>query len=223
MKQRLELTHQLMEAIGISEEPMGLYFSDDKPEAGFAPKEGAEISREMEDQGNFNPKLMRENFSCIMSHVWMARKKQSAAYISKKQYGCFGGSFYAGFQPRHLKFMEQYVSTGIEGTPMRGERYLPSPESTRAYMEGLAPEPARHTYCIFKPVSQIADDDGLVSVTFFGRMESLSCLAILATFTTGDVDVIASPFGSSCSSLISWPQYYMRNGRERAVLGTFDP
>lgn len=36
-------------------------------------------------------------FSCVMGHIWRARRKKTAAYFSDKQFGCPGGVFFLGF------------------------------------------------------------------------------------------------------------------------------
>lgn len=115
------------------------------------------------------------------------------------------------------------MSTGIPGTPMHGERYMSSPQAMCNFLDKVAPQPAPARYCILKPLSQF--DGGLEPefVTLFARVESMSGLATLLSFSTGDVDVLACPFGSGCANLVAWPRYYASQGKERAVLGTFDP
>ncbi|MCC8193416.1 MAG: DUF169 domain-containing protein [Deltaproteobacteria bacterium] len=158
-----------------------------------------------------------------MGNIWLARKKKTAAYVSKEEYGCVGGAFYAGFHPKHFKFIEDYVSLGREGTGMHGERYISSPAAMRRFLETLAQPAAPARYCIFKPLSRFTGREMPETVTFFARMESLSGLATLVYFTTGDIDAVATRFGSACSHLIAWPRHYAAKGERKAVLGTFDP
>ena len=47
----LEETKVLLEHLGLSEEPFGVYYSDTKPDNAFGPKPGPPISRELEEQG----------------------------------------------------------------------------------------------------------------------------------------------------------------------------
>lgn len=42
-------------------------------------------------------------------------------------------------------------------------------------------------------------------------------------FTTGEVDSVASPFGAGCTNILAWPLFYKEQGKEKAVLGGFDP
>lgn len=224
MPSRMQDSATLMKLAGLTDEPFGIYYAAEKPEGAFGPKVGAKISRQLEAENKIDQQAIRADFSCILGNVWLARKKKKAAFVSQKEYGCMGGGVYAGFYPEYFRFITCYVSTGFPGTPIKGERYMKSPESMCAFLDRVTANlPAPDKYCIFKPLSQFDEKAGPDFVTLFARPESMSGLATLLTFATGDVDVIAAPFGSGCSHLVAWPRYYKSQGQERAVLGTFDP
>lgn len=223
MKERIERTHDLMRATGITEEPFGVHYADTLPEPAFGPSEGPLLSREMEERGEVDFASAMGSFSCLMGNVWLARRKKRAAFISRKQYGCFGGSFYCGFLPRHLRMQENYVSTGIPGTPMHGERYIASPEAMCRFLEDLAPPPAPAQYCILKPLSLFSNGESPEYITFFARMESITGLQTMVYFVTGDHGAVEVKFGSACAHMVSWPRAYAAKGVERAVLGGCDP
>jgi uncharacterized protein (DUF169 family) len=164
-----------------------------------------------------------KTFSCVMGNIWLARKKKGAAFISAEEYGCPGGVYYCSMMKPHLRFIEHYVSTGFEGTPLHGERYMPGPDAMRAFMEKVNPRKAPAKYCIFKPLSHFTDGDEPEFVIFFARPEVLTGLFIQTVFTTGDMDCVASPFGAGCTNIIGWPLYYQAQGLEKAVLGGMDP
>jgi uncharacterized protein (DUF169 family) len=216
-------TATFMEHLGLSEEPFGVYYSDTKPDNAYGPKPGTPISRELEDRRELNMLAVMKTFSCVMGNIWLARKKKGAAFISAEEYGCPGGVYYCSMMKPHLRFIEQYVSTGFAGTPMHGERYMPGPDAMRAFMEKVNPRKAPAKYCIFKPLSQFTDGDEPEFVIFFARPEVLTGLFIQAVFTTGDMDCVASPFGAGCTNIIGWPLYYQTQGVEKAVLGGMDP
>lgn len=216
-------TVTFMEHLGLSEEPFGVYYSDTKPDNAYGPKPGTPISRELEDRRELNMLAVMKTFSCVMGNIWLARKKKGAAFISAEEYGCPGGVYYCSMMKPHLRFIEQYVSTGFAGTPMHGERYMPGPDAMRAFMEKVNPRKAPAKYCIFKPLSQFTDGDEPEFVIFFARPEVLTGLFIQAVFTTGDMDCVASPFGAGCTNIIGWPLYYQTQGVEKAVLGGMDP
>ena len=219
----LEETKAFLEHLGLSEEPFGVYYDDAKPENAFGPKPGAPISRELEDQGKVDMQTVFKQFSCVIGNIWLARKKQRAAYISSEEYGCPGGVFYCSMLKPNLKFIEHYVTTGFEGTPIHGERYLPSPESMRKFLDNVNPRKAPAKYCIFKPLSSFSGVEEPEFVIFFARPEVLCGLFTHTAFTTGEVDCVASPFGAGCTNIIAWPLYYKEQGIEKAVIGGFDP
>jgi hypothetical protein len=115
-----------------------------------------------------------------------------------------------------------FVSTGVPGTHIEGEHYLPSPESMHAFMEDTAPPAATGTYCVIKPLEQFGPGETPLVVTFFARPEALNGLYSLACFTAGSHLAVVSPFAPGCGSIIAWPLVYQKRGEERAVLGGFD-
>jgi uncharacterized protein (DUF169 family) len=211
-----------LEALGYSEQPLGMFYTDTEPESGFVPKEGAVFSYEMEQRGELDFAALFQNWSCVMGNIWLARKKKSAAYFEARRFGCLGGSFYLGFHKPQLDFIAHYVSTGIPGKS-QGERYLPSPETTRRFFTLLDPRPAPARFCVFKPISMFEENETPEVVTFFARGETMAGLCTLATFVTEDFEVVVSPFGAGCSYVVTWPLYYLKQGRMRAVLGGWDP
>jgi len=219
----LEETQTFLEHLGLDEEPFGVYYDDTKPEKAFGPKTGVPISRESEEKGQVNMQEVMKTFSCVIGNIWLARKKKCAAFISSEAYGCPGGVFYCSMMKPNLRFIEHYVTTGFEGTPIQGERYLPSPESMRKFLGEVDPRKAPSKYCIFKPLSLFSDGEEPEFVIFFARPEVLCGLFTQTTFTTGEVDCVASPFGAGCTNILAWPLYYKEKGLEKAVLGGFDP
>jgi uncharacterized protein (DUF169 family) len=218
-----EDTKIFLEHLGLAEEPFGVYYNDTKPEKSYGPKPGVPISRDLEDQGKVDMQAVFQTFSCVIGNIWLARKKYCSAHISTEEYGCPGGVFYCSMMKPNLRFIEHYVTTGFEGTPIHGERYLPSPESMRKFLGKVDPRKAPAKYCIFKPLSQFSDNEDPEFIIFFARPEVLSGLFTHTMFTTGDVDSVASPFGAGCTNILAWPLYYQEQGLEKAVLGGFDP
>ncbi|MBC16037.1 MAG: hypothetical protein CL942_03170 [Desulfovibrio sp.] len=216
-------TATFLEYLGLGEEPFGVYYADALPDNAYGPKKGTPISRELEDAHELDMQEVMKSFSCVMGNIWLARKKGGAAYISAEEYGCPGGVYYCSMMKPHLRFIEHYVSTGFEGTPMHGERYMANPDAMRDFMLKVNPREATGKYCIFKPLSHFTDDQQPEFVIFFARAEVLSGLFTQAVFTTGDMECVVSPFGAGCTNIISWPLYYKGKGQEKAVIGGFDP
>lgn len=223
MQSILDDTGKFLGYLGAHEEPFGVHYADTRPEKAFGPREGVPLSRELEEQGKLDMQEVMKTFSCVMGNIWLARKKRGAAFISSEEYGCPGGTYYCSMMKPHLRFIEHYVSTGFEGSPLHGERYMPNPDAMRKFMLEVNPRKAPGKHCIFKPLSQFTDDEKPEFVIFFARPEVLSGLFTQAVFTTGDMECVVSPFGAGCTNMISWPLYYKEKGLEKAVIGGFDP
>ncbi|EHJ48333.1 protein of unknown function DUF169 [Solidesulfovibrio carbinoliphilus subsp. oakridgensis] len=223
MQSVLNDTNTFLEHLGMKEEPFGVHYADTLPEKAVGPKVGVPISRELEDQGKLDMQEIFKTFSCVMCNVWLARKRHSAAFISTEEYGCIGGVYYCSMMKPAFAFIEHYVGTGIKGTPIHGERYMPNAESVRNFLATVNPRPAPAKYCIFKPLSQFTNGQEPEFVIFFARPEVLTGLFTQTAFTTGDMDCVVSPFGAGCTNMLAWPLYYQQQGLEKAVLGGFDP
>jgi uncharacterized protein (DUF169 family) len=210
------------DALGASEEPFGMFYSDSEPQAGVTCKPGTLPSIEQEARNEVDFRSLFKDFSCVLGKIWIARKRKSAAYFDRDHFGCLGGAFFLGYFKPQLNFIVHYVSTGIPNV-VEGERYLDSPEVTRRFYEEIDPRPAPRRYCIFKPLSQFAADEAPEVVIFFERAEVISGLHQLACFVTSDFNAVKSPFGSGCANIATWPLKYSAEGRLKAVLGGWDP
>jgi hypothetical protein len=157
-----------------------------------------------------------------MGNLWLARAKRKSAWISHEECGCMGGGFYSGVYGPFLEMNIYYVSTGIPGTPMEGEHYLPTPESMRACMEDSTPPEATGKCCVIKPLEHFAPGETPLVITFFARPEAMNGLYSLACYAAGSHLAVVSPFSAGCGSIIAWPLVYQQRGEERAVLGGFD-
>ena len=115
------------------------------------------------------------------------------------------------------------MTMGFPGSPIHGERYLPSPEAMQKFLTEVEPREAPGKYCIFKPLSLFSGDEEPEFIIFFARPEVMTGLCTHTAFTTGDAHAVESPFGAGCTNMISWPLYYKEKGEEKAVIGGFDP
>jgi len=222
MESVIAKTQRLLELLGHEESPLGIYYADEKPD-GYGPKPGEMFTREREAAGQIDWQNAFGNFSCVFGNIWLARKKKKAAWLSHEECGCMGGGYYSGVYAPYLDMNVYFVSTGVPGTPIEGEHYMPSPESMHAFMKDCAPPPIPGKYCILKPLEQFTDKEKPLLVAFFARPEVMTGLFSLTTYTVGNHNAIVSPFGAACTNLISWPLVYKQRGVECAVLGGFDP
>ena len=69
-----------LEALGLDEEPMGMYYTDVEPEEGISPKSSLLPTIEMEARGEVDWAALFGDFSCVIGNIWHARKKKTAAY-----------------------------------------------------------------------------------------------------------------------------------------------
>ena len=213
---------EFLDVLGYPEEPFGVFYTDTEPKEGFSPRPGELPDREKEAAGEVDWSARFANFSCIIGHIWWARKKKTAAYFEPQRVGCMGGAFSLGFVKPQCETIIHYVSSGIPGV-MEGECYIGSPDSLREIFERLDPRPAPARFCVFKPLSLFAPGEKPEAVIFFARPEVLAGLHQLAAFVTDDPEAVASPWGAGCYGLTSWPFHYLGQGLNKAVLGGWDP
>ncbi len=212
----------LMDALGATEEPLGIFYTDIEPVGGTSPKPRRLPTAREEAAGEVNFGEVFADFSCVMGYVWRARRQKTTAWFDRERLGCLGGAFYLGYLKPQLDVIAHYVSTGYPGV-MEGERYLASPEDVRRFFQMVDPRPAPARFCVFKPLSLFTPEETPEVVAFFARSEVLSGLHTLAAFVTGDPEVVAAPFGADCSHVVTWPLHYRVRGQLRAVLGGWDP
>ena len=218
----LDSLPRFMEKLGLYEEPMGVYYTDEKPEDGFSPNPMELPTREREMKNEIDWQTVFGEFSCVMGNIWRARKKKTAAFFSAEQFGCPGGAFWLGFLKPQTEAIIHYVSTGVPDR-MKGEFYCDSPDELRRIFEYVDPRPAPKAFCVVKPLTRFTGDEEPELVAFFVRPESLSGLHQLAAFVTNDPEVVTSPWGAACGNLVVWPLKYKMQGKNKAVLGGWDP
>ena len=213
---------EFLGALGMTEEPMGMLYTNDSPTECVAPKHGTMPTAEDEAAQRVDWAAINTNWTCVIGVLWRARKKKTAAVFDREHFGCLGGAFYLGFLKPQLDTIAYYISTGIPGR-LEGEHYFESPEVSRNFFNTIDPQPASARFCIFKPISLFGDHEKPELVIFFSRPESIAGLHQLATFVTNDFEAVSSPFGAGCSNIVTWPLRYLAQGKLKAVLGGWDP
>lgn len=211
-----------LDSAGLSEIPMGMFFTDSEPDSSFTPDKSELPTREKELNNQIDWPSLFGNFSCAIGHIWRARKKGAAAYFSAERFGCPGCAFWMGFNKPQVETIVHYVSTGIPGR-MEGEHYGDSPDAIRRMFVSVDPEPALGKYCVFKPLTLFEENETPLFVSIFDRPESISGVHQLVTFVTGDPLAVMSPWSASCGSLVAWPMHFKAKGEYKAILGGWDP
>ncbi len=205
-----------LKAIGLEEEPMGIFYTDEKPVEGYTPKKQTPLSKLYE---NHNEEVSW--ISCILAKIKIARLKNSTAYFDESHYGCLGGAFFTGLKKTYEEFEIDLISKGIPGK-MEGERYVDSRETGRKFYDAFEPPLATAKYLVVKPLSHFKSEQKPELVVFFVKNEILVGLNALTVFLTSDMNSVQTPFGVGCCSLISWPRKFLQQGKNKAVIGCCD-
>ncbi len=192
---------QFKETLGLRESPLGIYYTNDKPE-GMTAKEG--IS------------------GCMIGLLQNARKKRKTVYFDRNHFGCPGGGYYMGFLEKARPNIEYFLSCGIPGE-LEGERYIKTPELAGKYFGMMKPRTAPANYCVFKPIENFQQGDVKPEVVaFFVPPDVLSGLFTLTNYTLETTEAVYTPFGSGCSLILTYPLKEAEKEAPRAVIGMFD-
>ncbi len=214
--------NEFLDRLGYREDPMAVFYTDVKPSGGFSPEPAELLTLEKERSGEMDWRDSFGSWSCLVSRIWLARRKGSFAWFSAERFGCFGGAYYLGFNPRQPDAAVNFVSTGIPGGPP-GERYMASPEIARSFFETLSPVAATGRYCVVKPLRMLTDAEEPELIVFFARPEIIGGLHFLTMFVTNDQEGVRSPWSSACSNMITMVRKYQSRGELKAVVGGWDP
>ncbi len=195
-----ESWRQFYETLGLKESPLGVYYTNDKPD-GVTPKEGIQ--------------------GCMIGLLQNARKKGKMVYFDKNHFGCPGGAYYMGFRELPMPNIEYFLSCGIPGK-MEGERYIKTPELAKEFFKKMKPRPAPATYCVLKPIEKFTENESPEVIILFASPDILSGLFTLTNYALERTDAVYAPFGSGCSAILTYPLKEAEKPDPRAVLGLFD-
>jgi uncharacterized protein (DUF169 family) len=195
-----ELFKSFREILGLKESPLGAYYTNDQPD-GITPKEGVH--------------------QCMIGFLQNARKKGKTVYFDKDHFGCPGGAFWMGLREMVRPNMEFFLSCGIPGE-LEGERYIKTPELARKFISMQKPRPAPAPYCIFKPIEKFQEDEKPQVVVFFVPPDILAGLFTLTGYSLESIEAVNAPFGSGCSTILTYPLMEAKKEQPHAILGMFD-
>lgn len=213
-----------MDALGMSEEPMGLMYTDRRPARGFTPRAQTPISQLAEQRAGQKDKAGEATMdwvSCMLGKLRRARRKKAPAYFDQEHYGCQGAAFFMGFKPWYEPFEPALVSTGIPGK-FPGERYADSPETGKRFYDNFEPPAASGPVLIIQPLSLFREHEQPELVIMFPDFHPLIGLNALTVFLTGDMHAVRMPFGVGCCTVVSWPRKFLARGETCAVVGGYD-
>lgn len=194
-----EMAVRMMDSLGLDEEPIGVYYKDEKPD------------------GAIEWNCKGDHF-CTIGGLAGVRKGRTLA-VDGKNPGCGGASFFLGWNDAMRSGFECFLSHDAQG---HGERYKKTPEMAMAYIRNRRFVPANGRYCIFRHLKDIPDEIALEVIICFADADGIGGLVGLANYGRKDQAVIA-PFSSGCGSVISEPRAQSGEKEPKGVIGMFDP
>ncbi len=182
------------------EAPLGILWTDSVPEGSATPRAGFH--------------------SCIIYWLRKARREGRPVHFTREGNNCMGGWHYLGWSVPAPDGIAPFVTTGFPGK--EGEHYMQQPDDMRRVLADLDMPAMEKNFCLAQPLPLFRDGDPEL-VVFHGGMESINGLCGLAFFALNDHRAVEMPFGSGCSNIFSWPLHFLRQGKQKAVLGGADP
>ena len=70
----LKILPEFLTTLGLDEEPMGIFYTDEEPVEGFSPKPNDLPTREKEKENKIDWQQVFGQFSCVIGNIWRARK-----------------------------------------------------------------------------------------------------------------------------------------------------
>jgi uncharacterized protein (DUF169 family) len=201
MKMDREKYEKFYERLGLTEQPVGVFYSDQEPPGAITPQGTGHV--------------------CIFALLNRVRHQGKTAYFDESHTGCDGGAYYMGFRSLPRPKIEYFLSCGIPGE-MEGERYIKTPELARDYFSSTRPRKAPAKYCLFKPLNNLAVSDEPEVVVFFAPPDVLSGLFTLTNYAAERPDAVRLPFSSGCGAILTHPLKEGEKENPQAILGMFD-
>jgi uncharacterized protein (DUF169 family) len=201
MKVDMKEYKKFYDRLGLSEHPLGVFYSDEEPGQGIRPKGGGH--------------------ECMIALLKRARHHGETVYFDETHIGCAGGAYYMGFRAMSMPKIEYFLSCGIPGE-MEGERYIKTPEGAREYFASTKPRRAPAKYGIFKALDKLAPNEEPEVIIFFTPPDVLSGLVVLTGYASERPDAVRLPFSSGCGSIVTHPLKEGEKENPQAILGMFD-
>jgi len=215
-------------ALKLKYEPVALIWSDEKPEKAL--------------------QLKPHTWGCVMWMYASAAKGKTAAF-DRETFGCVGGGVGLGFGNQYLNFpggLEHFycfLSQGNEQSPMgkkiaqkieqfggkefaknflRGERFMKSPEQVKKFLEQLPIVDIPTKYVIFKPLSEVKENEEPKVISCVVNSHQLSALTVLFYYEAHNLTNVIIPKGAGCHQIGIFAYREADAKNPRAVVGLTD-
>jgi uncharacterized protein (DUF169 family) len=195
-----QMAEKLTGALGLSEAPIAVYYTDHKIE------------------GAFMWNCMGDHF-CSIGRM-AAVRKGTPMVIDGENAGCGGAAFFLGYQNSIRPGFEYFLAHDDKG---KGERFKKTPELARTLMDSFQFVPASGPYCVFQRLSDIPDGVTPEVVSIFADGDGIGGLVTLANYGRRGKDAVIAPQTAGCGSLVNEARAQALQPEPRAVLGMFDP
>jgi hypothetical protein len=127
---------------------------------------------------------------------------------------CGGGGLYTGFHE-----MPDSVPTFVSQT----EHYKQTPKMVLDYVDRLNIKKPDKPYLNFVRLDKKDNLDDVEGILFWATPDILSGLTAWANYDNNSVDAVCIPFGSGCSTIISFAVRENRESGRRCFVGMLDP
>ena len=196
-----ELAVSLKEKLGLGNLPVGMFFSESKPENAISFK----------SKGN----------GCILPLIFKSAQGKTVA-IDQDTTGWNCSAFYLGYQNWIFEGIECFLSDGVVNG-REGERFIKTSQQAKSFVEFYRPETLTTKVTVFKPLSDFEPDETPELVIFFVNPDELSALVYLLHFNAPESeDRIVTRFISGCGSIVTLPMKLLKEGKMQAVWGMHD-